>query len=346
MREGGSPFVYEVKASFSMADKANKEQLSNRDQEALAWFVRFRGELTPKEREDFARWIAADPANSIAFTEVETLWTDVGVPSAHLATEEAPALHSLLAKMDVQPERSTFGFRVAWAMVCLCLVLLVGGVWLERPHLFQDLLSADAVTARGERRLVSLPDGSSALLDADSAIAINYGQGERQLTLLRGAAFLSVVSSGEPFVVTAAGGEVLVLGTRFEVRLLAEGATVTVSEGRVNVQPPDHPATTLKPGQQLRYGPMGMSEVQVVDLDAAFAWQHGRLVFHRTPLSEVLEAIGHYHPGRIVILNNQVAEHRITGSFPANDPDAALDLLQTIIGFRRDTVASRLILIR
>lgn len=346
MREGGPPFVYEIQASCGMADKANREQLSEQEQEALAWFVRFRGEPTVREREDFARWLAANPANQVAFAEMETLWARVEASSARLAAEEDPALRRLLARMNVQPERRTFGFRIAWAMACLCLVLLAGGVWLERPHLFQDLFVADAVTARGEQRLVTLPDGSSALLDADSAIAINYEQRERRLTLLRGATFLSVVSTGEPFIVTAAGGETQVVGTTFEVHLSAEDVTVTVSEGKVNVQPPGHPAATLGHGQQFRYGPLGVSDVQTADLDAAFAWQQGRLIFYRARLSEIMEAVGRYRSGRIVILNEHIAERRITGSFPADDPDAALDALQTIVGFHRDTIASRLIIIR
>jgi DNA-directed RNA polymerase specialized sigma24 family protein len=89
-----------------------------------------------------------------------------------------------------------------------------------------------------------------------------------------------------------------------------------------------------------------VGEVMTVDVEAAFAWQHGRLVFYRARLSEVIEAIGRYRPGRIVILNSEVAARRITGSFPADDPDAALAALQTIVGFQRDTIAGRLVLVR
>jgi transmembrane sensor len=328
-----------------MKDRANREGVSKQEQEALVWFVRSRNELTSREQADFAHWLAANPANQATFAEMEALWARAETPSTRLAAEEAPTLQRLLDRMDAPPERRTFGFRAAWATACLCLVLLAGVVWLERPHLLQDLLTADAVTARGEQRLVPLPDGSSALLDADSAIAIDYEQGERRLTLLRGAAFFSVIPTGGQFVVAAAGGEVQVLGTTFEVRLAGEEATVTVSEGKVNVQPPGHPVATLGHGQRLRYGSEGVSELQAADLAAAFAWQQGRLVFYRARLSEVMETVGRYRPGRIVILNDQVAERRITGSFPAKDPDAALDSLQTIIGFRRDTIASRLVII-
>jgi transmembrane sensor len=158
-----------------MKDKANIGGLSNQEQEALVWFVRSRNELTSREQADFAHWLAANPANQATFAEMEALWARAETPSAQLAVEEAPTLQRLLDRMDAQPERRTFGFRVAWAIACFCLVLLAGGVWLEQPHLFQDLFIADAGTARGEQRLVTLLDGSSALLDADSAIAINYG---------------------------------------------------------------------------------------------------------------------------------------------------------------------------
>jgi transmembrane sensor len=230
-------------------------------------------------------------------------------------------------------------------MAALVLAVVAGGVWLERPHLFQDL-SADHVTARGERRLVALPDGSTALLEADSAISLDYGAGERRVALLRGAAFFAVVATGQPFVVAAAGGETRVLGTKFEVRLSGEDAVVTVAEGQVSVELPGREAAILEAGQQIRYGPDGAGAVTAADLDAAFAWQQGRLVFYRARMSEVVEALGRYHAGRIVILDDTLADRRVTGSLAIGDADAALTSLQAIVGFRRTSIAGHLVILR
>lgn len=349
MREGGLPFVYEVQASCDMADEHHTDNLNEEEKAALAWFVRLRGAPTRKEREDFARWLAADPAHQAVFSSLETVWSRVAAPSTRLAAEEEAALRRLLTKMDrreKRPEWRRFKVYTVVATASLCLFLLAGGVWIERPFILQDLLIADEVTARGERRLVSLADGSSALLDADSALAIDYSGGARRLTLLRGAAFFSVVAASAPFLVSAADGEVRVYGTQFEVRRSGEDTIVTVSAGKVSVRPSNRPEAILEHRQQLRYGPAGVSPVMTADLDAAFAWRQGRMVFYRARVSEVVEAVGRYYPGRVFLLHNEWAERRITGSFSTDDPEAALTSLQAIAGFRRDTIAGRLVLLR
>jgi transmembrane sensor len=321
--------------------------MSDREQAALGWFVRLRGAVTAEDRRDFAAWLGADAGSRGAFAEAEALWRRTDAAAARLAGEEAPALRQLLAKMDATRERRGWlpRLRPALAMAALVLAVVAGGIWLERPHLFQDLV-ADHVTGRGERRLVALPDGSTALLEADSAIRLDYVAGERRVALLRGAAFFSVVATGRPFVAAAAGGETHVLGTKFEVRLAGEDAVVTVAEGRVGVVLPSHEAAVLGAGQQIRYGPDGAGAVTQADLDAALAWQQGRLVFYRARMSEVVEALGRYHAGRIVILDDALADRRVTGSLAIGDADAALASLRAIVGFRRTSIAGHLVILR
>jgi transmembrane sensor len=321
--------------------------MSDREEAALGWFVRLRGAASTEDRHAFAAWLGADPANREALAEAERLWRRTDAAAVRLAAEEAPALRRLLATVDATRQRRGWRrhLRPALATAALVLALVAGGIWLERPHLLQDLV-ADHVTAQGERRLVALPDGSTALLEADSAIRLDYVAGERRVALLRGAAFFSVVATGRPFVVAAAGGEARVLGTKFEVRLFCEDAVVTLAEGRVGVELPDHAAAILEAGQQIRYAPDGAGSVTAVDLDEAFAWQQGRLVFYRARMGDVVEALGRYHAGRIVILDDDLAERRVTGSLATDDADAALSSLQAIVGFHRNSIAGHLVILR
>jgi transmembrane sensor len=39
-----------------------------------------------------------------------------------------------------------------------------------------------------------------------------------------------------------------------------------------------------------------------------------------------------YYPGRIVLLNDQLAARRVSGSFPSQDPQAVLGSLQGAMG--------------
>jgi transmembrane sensor len=316
-----------------------------REQAALEWFVRLRKPHDAADRTAFRAWHDADRRNAAAFAGAEDLWRRTDDAAARLALDEAPALAGLLAAMERPKPRVAWRRPLALAAAAACLLIATAAVWLERPHLVQDLM-ADQATGRGEIRTVSLPDGSSALMDADSAITVDYARGERRLTLLRGAAFFSVVSNGQPFVVAAKGGETRVVGTQFEVRLSGERVIVTVAKGRVDVAPPTGGRQTLMPGQRLPYGAGGAGAVSSVDPADLLAWREGRLIFRRTRLDEAVEVLNRYRAGRIVLLDDALAARTVSGSFPASDTDGALDALRQVVGFRMDSITPYLVILR
>lgn len=313
-------------------------------EEARAWFVRLLQQPAAAERARFEAWRAADPAHDAAFRKVEAAWDASGKPGARAAAREAERLAVYLEAMDRAKAQRKTGRRLGAASIALAL-LLGAGIWLERPNLLQDW-AADHVTPRGERRMVTLSDGSTALLDADSAIAEDHAGGERRVRLIRGGAFFDVLASGTPFVVEAADGAVRVLGTRFDVRLLAEGGVVTLEHGSVAVEAGEGAGrAVLEPGQQVRFDGSGVGAVEDVDLGDALAWRGGRLVFYRARLADVVREVERYRPGRVVIVGAALAGERVTGSFPLADTDAALRSLQASVGFRMNGVAGRLIVI-
>ncbi|MDL2425066.1 FecR family protein, partial [Pseudomonas sp. BAgro211] len=50
--------------------------------------------------------------------------------------------------------------------------------------------------------------------------------------------------------------------------------------------------------------------------------------------------------GRIVLLDNELAQRRVSGSFRSAAPQAALDSLQAVVGFRQQPLLGRFVLIR
>lgn len=325
-------------------DRESESRLSV-DDLALDWFTRLRGDASAGTRAEFERWIAASPSHRAAFRRAESLWSAAEVPGAQVAREEAASLSRYLAKIERARTRRRQAKR-AGTVAGLLLALLAGGLWFERPNLLQDF-TADFVTERAGRQLIQLPDGSSVLLDADSALVERFTQGERRVALLRGGAFFTVEKTGTPFVVEAASGEVRVVGTRFDVRLEMDGAVVTVAQGRVSVTPPDRATQAMvEPGQQVRFDRRGLGRVGAVDLDDALAWQSGRFSFYQARFADVVDELRRYRSGRVIILNQELAEKRVTGSFSLDDPDAALEALQSTVGFQSHSIGGRLLILR
>jgi transmembrane sensor len=313
-------------------------------EQAQAWFVTLLGETTVAQRAEFTRWLNADPAHLEAYRNVEASWQTMEGPGHRLAEREADELSFYLKAMDKTKRNRKIGGKLG-ALALLAAVVLAGGIWLERPGLIDDL-RADYATARGERRTVTLADGSTVQLDADSAVVLDLSASERRLHLLRGGAYFDVIPSAVPFVVEAAVGKVSVLGTGFDVRLVDDGGSVTLAHGRVAVSAGGQSAQTiLAPGEQVLFGPKGVADVQRVALEDALAWRGGRYTFYQARLADVVAEIGRYRKGRIIVVGSGLADERVTGSFSLDDTDAALQSLQASVGFNLHSLGGRLTIV-
>ena len=316
-------------------------------EEARRWLRRILQKDSPATRRNLQRWRDQSPAHDAAFRQIEAAWQSSRQIADELAMSEDDELRAYLDEMDRRKARQAkTGRRLT--VTSIALALIVGGaVWMEKPTLWQDLF-ADHVAARGERLVVRLPDDTTVLLDADSALDEDFRPRERRVRLLRGAAFFDVTTSQVPFKVEAANGEVSVLGTRFDVRLEHNGAAITLAEGKVAVTSPASPSggRQLSPGQQVRVTPSGIGATEAVNIDDAMAWHEGRFVFYRARLGDVIAQIERYRPGRIVIATQSLADERVTGSFRLDDPAGALASLQATVGFRTLSFGDRLTVLR
>jgi len=314
------------------ADSPKRSEAEIR-KEAREWFVRRLQTFTPSEVAKFQTWLEADPAHVRAFRHIETVWQATEAPGKRLAALEADELAIYLEAMDrARAQRRTFR-RLTAASVIL-LVALGGATWWERPFVLQNLM-ADYATDRGERRTVTLPDGTVVLLDADSALDERFSPTERRITLLRGTAFFDIAQDTRPFIVNAANGEIHDIGTRFDVGLVHDGAAVTLETGKVAITIDSGPQPiVLEPGQRVRFDRRGASPVEKVDLSDALAWRGGRYIFYRARLSDVVAEIARYRRGRIIIADGSLGDQLVTGSFSLADTDAALSSLQASVGFR------------
>ncbi|OLU33112.1 iron dicitrate transport regulator FecR [Pseudomonas sp. PA15(2017)] len=326
---------------MSLESSPPQEPLSPIEQDAWLWLGRLQGQPGDGVQMAFERWLAAAPEHVDTFVRMQSLWHLSRPAAQQLADEEHAALQQYLRA----PKRQRRYWVPTLAMAaCLLLVVWAGG-W--QPLRWVDDLGADMVSAPGQVRTVTLSDGSSVVMDADSAIAVRYSADERHVELRRGAAYFNVVPGEIPFTVAAAGGEARVLGTRFEVRRLGEGARVSVQQGRVAVRGgPLEAPRVLTADQQVSYLDGVSGNPLAVDTGALTAWRDGRLSFYHAPLGEVLDELRRYYPGRIVLLDDALRGKRVSGSFASQDPGAILDALQGVVGFEQHKVLGRLIILR
>lgn len=303
------------------------------DTAAAEWAARLGGDaLSPREKRDLIRWLSAAPAHRAALEEAQAAWAVMGRlrlgPDALAVT--------------LPPPRVAQGRGGTWRRAAALAACVLGATWGGAAWWTGDPLTAFAADHRtnpGERKDITLADGSRVELGPASAIAIHYTDTARRIDLLSGQAFFiaapMTAAEPRPFVVQAANGSAQALGTRFMVDRLEDGVEVAVTEHSVQVTQAHGDAhVVVKAGQSVRYGRTGLGAPKDEAIDLDTAWHQGSLVFDRVPLSEVVAHLNRHRRGAIVISGPQLAGRVVSGVFDARDPDAALETLATVLGIR------------
>lgn len=305
---------------------------------AVDWLVRRDSHpLTSGEQRDFDNWMQADPLHRKAWAQTQNLWSDLDrLPEA--AVPELDASSIIKECPRVTPNISSH--KKAWmgtAALTVCLIFF----FLYPGNQFLLQWTADSVTATGEIRMVSLPDGTQMHLNTASAIDLNYSDTRRTVRLLKGEAEFHVAhDTARPFVVEAAGGTATALGTAFAVRLQRGRATVTVLENQVEVAYPSGKekgmeTSILKPAEQASFGPHnGLEATREVNLTTVDTWRNGKLIFENKPLGEVIDELNRFHSGRIVVLGESLNRLSVNSVFPIDDPVKIVDALESSLNLQ------------
>jgi transmembrane sensor len=276
-------------------------------EDALTWAIAL--QENPGDAALRARFEAWRAENADAWREASKVWALVG----QAATNDA----------SPRTQSGRFGARVAigagLAAIAAAILIFLLPVVLIR-------VQADHLTGTAEVRTLTLEDGSRVTLGADSAIAVDYGAGQRGIDLLRGEAFFEVAHDPtRPFRVATGELESVALGTQFDVQRGAEGITVAVAEGWGGIARDKVTSTDpLHAGDWARFDWSGqrIAEGQS-DPAAAGAWRTGRLVVGDWPLDEVVEQLRRYYGG-LILSDDALDGLRVTGTYRLADPVAAL----------------------
>jgi transmembrane sensor len=313
--------------------------------EAAAWRVRL-AQDDPEDNPQLAAWIAEDPRNAAAWNQVQGSWAVFGehATSPEIIDLRCRALahaHEAGRGRWVRSKRFAIAHRLAIAAGILAVA--IGGLflWSQQPDVYS--------TRAGERRVVTLADGSQVALDSKSEVKVRYSPDARELTLTRGQARFDVAHDIErPFSVTARAHKVIATGTSFNVDLFGPSVLVTLIEGRVVVssaapmftQPTNIDSQidriVLDAGEQVVFTPKAPPSVAHVNLGQATAWENGEVVFENDPLPIVVARINRYARHGVVIADTQTSELRISGVFHTGDIEGFVSTIAAYLPVRAD----------
>lgn len=213
----------------------------------------------------------------------------------------------------------------------MALAAMLAFVWV--PVVLIDL-QADHVTSTAELRSLTLEDGSTVTLSAESAIAVSMSPAGRQVKLLRGEAFFQVTGDARrPFKVIAREVQATVVGTQFDVRVGARDVTVDVAEGIVAVgKVGAGDSERVGAGRTISIASSGKARRGTLPPDFVAAWRQGRLLTAEVPLRDAVEQLRRHFDGAIVLTDSALGDRPITGAYTLSEPESALRAIASAHG--------------
>jgi transmembrane sensor len=228
--------------------------------EASEWFVEFRvGDVDQQMRMRFDEWVRRSPEHIRVYIEIARTYVEMPnplgltplnvealiasvrsgeniVPFGHANSAPPQEPRALAQPNDPAQQarratRTRHTRRPLLAIAASALIVALGSVvWWQSAR--YPLYNTDI----GERRFITLADGSTVDLNARSRLRVEFSNNERRVELLEGQALFQVAKDkSRPFIVASGEATVRAVGTQFDVYRKDSGTTVTVLEGRVVV---------------------------------------------------------------------------------------------------------------
>lgn len=283
---------------------------------ATQWYVLLRsGQATTQDWQRYHQWRAADPRHDALCRQLET----------RLGVFQVPQAQGVSGKVVQQALEAPSSRRQVLQIALAGAGVAVGAVLLAKPMGLSEL-TADVRTGTGERRTVTLDDGSELLLNAQSAADIQFDP-QRRLVRLREGELLAKVASDRlrPFLIQTDQARLRAYGNRFLVREREGQGQVVALNGAVEIDGQNGERLQLAAGHEVHYDRTGFGPMQASS-SGATAWVDGFLQVRDRPLAEVIDALRPYHQG-VLRLDPAVAELRVSGLYRLDNPQQILDTL-------------------
>ncbi len=319
----------------------NKSALpdSRMTEDAVSWYLRIQEGISQTDFRAWRQWLAENDDNARAFDAVTEFWQQ----SEQLENLPWPTDLELVADtydgsvaLSV-PEKSIPSLRThktgrrVWLAIAasIAVVSVVSVILLQRP----EQMNANYRTAIAEHRVISLEDGSSITLGAQSDVSVVFDKEIRHVTLKHGEAYFKVAKDiSRPFVVAAGTRTVRALGTEFNVNIGVRDIKVSVVEGRVRVEGPAPEPTdkrsgqesstisNLEPGDVLDFNDIGdIGIVSEVDPILTASWMDRRLAYVGASLESVIADVNRYSTTELIIGDQATSTLIFTGTIFSDD---------------------------
>ena len=321
-------------------------------------FIRWvEGKASEEETLYWEAWLKEDPARirlkeeaiqvhqSFRFKEGKQDDLELEFSKLNTSVDEFEKAKKTFSAGESGSKRLQRPFYSLVAAVGLLLIVVLGSLYFlnqptESTHT-QSPFSLTKSTEFGEKKLLTLTDGSTVRLNANSSLKFTDSQTRDLKLWLQGEAYFDIVrktgADERTITVHTPDGKVQVLGTEFNVNTFKEGTEVVLKEGSVKVGllGKDGAVTlskTMKPRELSQFTAHGADiHIKQINPELYTSWTDSKLIFDHTPMSEIAERIKNIYGVEFIMTDPKLSKIEISGSIPNDNLPMLLRALEKII---------------
>ena len=320
--------------------------------------------------EYWEKYIAAHPEQADVIAEAKKL-------HFILSGNKRPLNNQLNAlKESYNSEHSLkLGRNYTWLKVAAAILLVLSIGFLYRAY---EVGNTEVVsiaktfhTKSGERKKITLPDGSTVLLNAQSSLSIGkeFNQTYREVTL-KGEGYFDVVhNKSKPFKVHTAEFNINVLGTAFNVKAYPDeiSSEATLIRGLITMEAVNGNGgtITLKPSQKVTFHKTeAVKETQKAVKPVATrpeiiinhytlikdstivetAWTQNRIEIYDQDFDEIRAVLEKWFNVEIKFTNPEIEKYRFTATFSHESIEQVMSALQKVENFKYEIKGNQVII--
>ena len=303
-----------------------RDGLTPVEQQAIYWIERTeKDDFTVEESKAFHAWLDASKDHEVAFDDLLSVVSGVRVLGRRAKRK------SLFSRAVPVPQI---------AAIAAALMAMIGvGLWAVSYDPATEMRYATAV---GERKTVTLEDGTLVTLNTASEIRVRYSKRLRRVDVVRGQGSFDIVPDADrPFQTYTDDAMIMALGTVYDVFRGEDDSIFTLIEGKAIVGTtaataswrdwaPDEAAesvVTLAPGERVTAtGDQSLDESleRLANIDHASLWQEGVVILSQSRLADAFQELNRYSKIKLTVADDPALnELRISGRFKVTGDGAA-----------------------
>lgn len=258
-------------------------------------------ETTEVESITVQNWLDASPENTSYFLQFEKIWNSSKVLSGQSQVNENDAWLRFKQKTGSNNAITRqLKPRYNWLKVAAVFVLIAAGWSLYNilsPVSYIDLTAGNTVTIK------TLPDGSELTLNKNARVSYaNNFKRNRSVHLQQGDVFFNVAhDKAKPFVIEIDKVSVLVVGTSFNIKHLANQTEVIVETGIVKVTL-GKAHISLQKGEKVVINNHTDQLIKEQNTDQLYNYyRSNEFIANNTPLWRMVEVLNEQYNANIII---------------------------------------------